>query len=205
MIRFAAYFEEALAALWNQRVRSVLTMLGMIVGSASIIAVFGISRAATTGITATFASFGVLPIYLSVDRSQDYPDRAAMQERDAQTVATALGSRAIAVYPFWQRIYPVAFGNVRDYENVATDGGYHNDSLVMAEGREIDDADVASAARVCVMTADLARKYFGDGTAVGKFVRINGSRYEVVGVYADIKGTFLNTLAGSGFLVPYTT
>jgi putative ABC transport system permease protein len=203
--RFLSYFQEALATLWNQRVRSALTMLGMVIGSASIIAVFGISRAATSGIEATFASFGSLPVYIAVDRSQDHPGRAAMQERDAQSVAAALGSTAIAVYPFWQRLYRVAFGNVDGYENVASDGGYHNDSLVMAEGRKLDDADVDAAARVCVMTADLARKYFGAQTALGKLIRINGTRYEVVGVYADVKGTLLNTLAGSGILIPYTT
>jgi putative ABC transport system permease protein len=200
-----SYFEEAAAALWRNRVRSILTMLGMIIGSASIIAVFGISRAATSGITGTFASFGQLPVFVAPDPSQDDPARAALHYRDAAALAEALGDRAAAVYPNWQRTYQVSYGNVRDYENVVIDGGYHTDTLKMAAGRKIDADDVASAARVCVMTSDLAQKYFGSAPAVGNFLHVNGTRCQVVGVYADIKGSFMNALAGSGIVLPYTT
>jgi putative ABC transport system permease protein len=200
-----AYAQEALASLWRNRVRSILTVLGMIIGSSSIIAVFGISRAAASGITGTFASFGQLPVLVSVNTSQDNPQQAAIAFRDVATVADALGDSAAAVYPTWDREFQVAFGNVHDFEDVSTDGSYHTDSLTMSEGRKISAEDVASGARVAVMTADLGRKYMGGEPAVGQFIRIKGQRYEVVGVYADIKGSFMNSLAGSGIVLPYTT
>lgn len=206
MTHFLAYLDEAVAALWRNRVRSVLTMLGMIIGSASIIAVFGISRAATSGITSTFASLGVLPVSVSVDNSQDYPGRAAIRYRDAASVAAALGSQAANVQPSWQRTMRVAVGNVHDYESVVSDAGYHDDTFPLLGGREIDQSDVDSAARVAVITADLARKYFPHGPAVGSYIRVSGGRYLIVGVYADIKGSFLNSLlASSTVLIPYTT
>jgi putative ABC transport system permease protein len=203
MTYLLSYLEEAVAALWRNRVRSVLTMLGMIIGSASIIAVFGISRAATSGITGTFASFGEQPIDISVDNSQDIPSLAAMQYRDSASVAEALGDRAKDVEPSWSRTFKVAFGDVHDYETVSTKGPYVNDDLAMSEGRKIGPADVDSAAPVCVMTEDLSRKYFKGQPAVGNFLRINGTRCEVVGVYADVKGSFFsgNTLLA----LPYTT
>ncbi|HZZ00903.1 MAG TPA: ABC transporter permease [Candidatus Baltobacteraceae bacterium] len=205
MSRLLAYLDEALASIWRNRTRSILTMLGMIIGSASIIAVFGISRAAATGISSTFSSFGQLPVFVSVDPSQEYPQQAAIQYRDAATVAAALGDRAAAVLPNWQRTYEVSVGNVHDDESVSSDGPYHTDSLVMAEGRKIDASDVDNAARVCVMTSDLARKYFGDEPALGKFMRVKGERCAVLGVYADIKGSFMNSLVGNGIVLPYTT
>ncbi len=201
-----SYLEEAVAALWRNRVRSALTMLGMIIGSSSIIAVFGISRAATSGITGTFASFGELPVFVSVDPSQDFPARAAIHYRDAAAVAEALGDRAVDVEPSWQRTYAVSFGKVHDYESVVAHGGYNNDSLAMSEGRKFTDADVSSGAHVCLMTSDLARKYFGDAPAVGNFLRVNGDRCQVVGVYADIKGSFLNSVvSNTAVTLPYTT
>ncbi len=205
-MRFLAYFEEALASLWRNRVRSILTMLGMIIGSASIIAVFGISKAATSGIAATFASFGQFPVVTFVDGSQDYPDQAQIYYRDVAPVAAQLGTRAAYVMPDWTRTYPVAAGNVRDYVTVSVDSDYITDTLKLAAGRRFDRADVADAARVCEITGDLATKFFGSTPAVGNYLRINGGRYRVVGVFADIKGSFFNSLGGSSTInIPWTT
>jgi putative ABC transport system permease protein len=201
-----AYVEEAIAALWRNRVRSALTMLGMIIGSASIIAVFGISRAATSGITGTFASFGVLPVYINVDESQDDPVAAGIQYRDVAAVRDALSDSAVDVGPIWTRTYEVAAGNTHDYEQVTSLDGYNNDSLAMAEGRKIDQNDVDRAAQVCTLTADLARKYFGNGPASGRYLRVGGNRCEVVGVYSDIKGSFMSAIfSNSSVYLPSST
>ncbi|MDQ2865056.1 MAG: ABC transporter permease [Candidatus Eremiobacteraeota bacterium] len=204
MTRFTAYLEEALASLWRNRVRSILTMLGMIIGSASIIAVFGISKAATSGIAATFTSFGTQPVIVQVDQSQDYPLLAQIQYRDAATVSEALGGAAEQVLPQWNRTMQVTTNLKTDYISTQADGGSHHDALLMAQGRKIDSDDVANAAHVCVVTLDIAREFFTDG-AVGKYLRINGGRYEVIGVYADIKGSFLSSIASSTVALPYTT
>jgi putative ABC transport system permease protein len=205
MTYLLSYLEEAIAALWRNRVRSALTMLGMIIGSASIIAVFGISRAATSGITSTFASFGTFPVFVGVDNSQNDPTIAAMHYRDVAVVSEALGDRAADIIPFWQRNYLVAVGNTHDYESVQDQSGLQTDTLAMSEGRKLDQGDAASAARVCVMTQDLATKYFHGAPAVGSYLRINGDRCQVVGVYADIKGSFLNNANSATIFVPTTT
>ncbi|MBV8332307.1 MAG: ABC transporter permease [Candidatus Eremiobacteraeota bacterium] len=205
MSTLLSYAQEAIASLWRNRVRSILTMLGMIIGSSSIIAVFGISRAATSGITGTFSSFGQAPVFVGVDPSQDDPARAALHERDVVTVTDALGETAASVQPTWQRTLEVASDTKHDFESVSTDGSYHTDSLEMSEGRKLSDDDVNGAARVAVITADIERKYFGDSPALGNYLRIKGNRYEIVGVYADIKGSFFNSIAGGGVVLPYTT
>ncbi len=205
MTYLLSYLEEAIAALWRNRVRSALTMLGMIIGSASIIAVFGISRAATSGITSTFASFGTFPVFIAVDNSQNDPAIAAMHYRDVAVVKEALGDRAADVMPFWQRTYQVAVGNTHDYESVQDQSGLQTDTLAMSEGRKLNQDDEASAARVCVMTQDLATKYFHGAPAVGNDLRINGDRCRVVGVYADIKGSFLNNANSETIYIPTTT
>ncbi|HEY9085307.1 MAG TPA: ABC transporter permease [Candidatus Tyrphobacter sp.] len=206
MNRILAYLEEAVASLWRNRMRSLLTMLGMIIGSASIITVFGISRAATSGISSTFASFGQEPLLILPDQAQDYPQIAQIQYRDIQKVSTALGDLAVSVMGQWQQTIRITFGNKQDYISAFQVGAYQPDALVMSQGRKIDAQDVASAARVCVLTSDVDRTFFGSAPAVGSIVRINGTPCEVVGVYADIKGSLFNSLAGSGSVgMPYTT
>jgi putative ABC transport system permease protein len=204
--RLLAYLDEAIASLWRNRMRSALTMLGMIIGSASIIAVFGISRAATSGIASTFTSFGTFPIIVQPDPAQDYPALAQIQYRDTSTVANALQGFDVYVIPEWNRTLLTTFGSVRDYPTIVTNSGFHDDGLAMQEGRKISQQDVDSAAHVAVITADLAAEYFPNEQAVGNDLRINGGRYRVVGVYANVKGSFLNALVGSSTVaVPYTT
>ncbi len=206
MTRFFAYFEEALASLWRNRVRSALTMLGMIIGSASIITVFGISKAATSGIAASFASFGQQPAVIFADPSQLYPSIAQIHYRDIAAVRDALGDRARAVTPQWNTSVKVSAGAITEHVNATQDGSYHADGLTMAEGHKFTVDEVEGAQRVVVITHDLAKKFFGDAPALGRELRINGIRFKVVGVYGDISGSLFNSLAGSStVLVPYTT
>jgi ABC-type antimicrobial peptide transport system permease subunit len=204
MTRFLAYAGEAALSLWRNRTRSVLTTLGMIIGTASIIAVFGISKGASSGISATISSFGTSPVFIQVDPTQNYPQYAQIQYRDATSVREALGPRAKYVMPFYLRNWLVRYGNTKHVEAIGA-GGYDDSTIVMKEGRRINEEDVASGARVCVITADVARTFFGTGTALGKTLTVSGNRFEVVGVYPDLNGSFFNAVAGSNTVaIPYS-
>jgi putative ABC transport system permease protein len=204
--RIFAYLAEAGISLWRNKGRTVLTMLGMIIGTSSIITVFGLSKAATSGIDATFASFGSIPVSAQVDDSQPYPDRAQLRYTDASAVAADLGSLVKEVQPDWTRTWKVQAGKVSDYLNVSTTGPYQDDSLKMNEGRKIGQDDVDSAARVVAVSQSVADKYFPHQPAVGRVLDINGNRYQIVGVYAPFTSPLLTSLAGSDYLViPYST
>ena len=205
MTRILAYVGEAAAALWRNRTRSILTMLGMIIGTSSIIAVFGISRGATSGIAATISSFGASPIFVAVDPTQDYPQYAQMQYRDVAEVQTELGSLADYVIPFYQRTWQVRYGGKQEYESVQADGDRY-DTVPVSQGRHITLDDVQSAARVALLTPDVAKTLFGNVPATGKDVRINGGRFTVIGVYSALNGSFFNAIAGSNTVaIPYST
>ena len=206
MTRILAYLAEAVASLWRNKVRTALTMLGMIIGTSSIIAVFGLSRAATSGIEGTLDSFGTIPITVQVDASQNYPDRAQLRYSDAARLQEDLGDQVHEVQPTWTRTWKVAYGKTSDYYSVGTVGKFQDDSLVMAEGRKITSDDVDSAARVVALSQSVANKFFPQGGAVGHVLTINGARYEIVGVYAPIKSPLLNSIAGADFIaIPFST
>ncbi|MBV8639597.1 MAG: ABC transporter permease [Candidatus Eremiobacteraeota bacterium] len=206
MTRVVAYLGEAVASLWRNKVRSALTMLGMIIGTSSIIAVFGLSKAATSGIEGTLNSFGTFPITAQVDATQDYPDRAQIRYSDAARLAADLGDRVHEVQPSWTRTWKVTYGTTSDYYEVGTTGVFQDDSLQMSEGRKIDAQDVQSAARVVAISQTVADKFFPNGGAVGHVLTMNANRYLIVGVYAPIKSPLLTSLGGSDFIaVPYST
>ena len=99
--RLVAYGREALEALWRNRGRSFLTMLGMIVGTSSVIAVLGIGRAASGGITTQLQAFGDPGFIVNVNQQQDDPASAGLQFRDARVVATRNPDVLEHVFPIY--------------------------------------------------------------------------------------------------------
>jgi putative ABC transport system permease protein len=204
--RLLGYIPEAFAAIWRNRTRSILTMLGMIIGTASIIAVLGISRAAAGGITGTLNSFGDQGISINVDPNGDDPRASAIQYRDARIIASDLGPMLDHIEPAYQRAYTLRAGGVTTTTTVVSGSEIHRDSLLLSEGRRLDRADVAGAAHVCLLTGPLADHLFGGVSALGRVVTVSGTRCTVVGVYAQIKGGLFNSIGGNEAIeLPYTT
>ena len=206
MTRIFAYLAEAGISLWRNKGRTILTMLGMIIGTSSIITVFGLSKAATSGIDATFASFGSIPVAAMVDDSQPYPDRAQLHFSDAAAIEADLGSLIKGVQPDWQRTWKVTGGKTSNYYSVSTTGPYQDDSLKLNAGRKISAADVDAAARVVAISQSVADKFFPNQSAIGRDLDMNGARYQIVGVYAPLTSPLLTSIAGSDYIViPDTT
>ena len=206
MNRLFAYAGEAFRSIWLNRTRSILTMLGMIIGTSSVIAVLGVSHAASSGINGTISSFGVLPVQVSVDQNQDDPAMAALQYRDVASIRGAAPDLVAEAEPSYFANYKVSANRVHESEQVVSASGYHPDSLSMHAGRRLTDEDTQSAAHVATMSLDLAQKFFPAGSAIGNFIDINGTRFEIVGVYDPLKGSLFNSGGGNTFMeIPYTT
>jgi putative ABC transport system permease protein len=204
--RLRAYTGEAFAAIWRNRTRSVLTMLGMIIGTASIISVLGISRAASGGIKATISSFGDAGIVVSVDPNQDDPSRAQVQFRDIPRLES-MTSGTIAVYvPNLNATYRLRANGIAYETTVSSQTDYATDNLQTREGRRMSHDDVASAAHVALLSHPLARRFFGDAPAVGRVIRVGGSRFTIVGIYADFQSSLIANIGGGDYIeIPYST
>jgi len=203
--RLFAYIREAFEAIWRNRVRSALTMLGMIIGTASIIGVLGVSKAMSGGITNQLNDFGDQGISIQVDSNQNDPQAAAIQYRDIDIIRNAVGSKLNHIEPGYQRMYSIRAGKIAYGSFTASTSDYQTDSLTLREGRRIDAADVLGGAHVCVITSPLADKFFPGATATGQVVRIGGSRFIIIGVYAQLKGGFFASVGGEFAAIPYTT
>ena len=206
MSRFAAYAREAFEAIWRNRTRSLLTMLGMIIGTASIIAVLGLSRAASGGIKATIDSFGDYGLVISVDNNQDDVKGAMMDFRDVPVLRAATASTIEDLVPNLNATYRLRANGVSYETNVTSQTDLYTDTLTVREGRRIDREDVASAARVVLISHPLARRFFGDAPAAGALMRIGGARFTIIGVYNDLQAGLLSNLGGADYVeIPYTT
>jgi len=204
--RIAAYAAEALESIWSNRLRSLLTILGMIVGTAAIIAVLGTSRAAQAGIASTLGGFGDPGVFVTVDPQSDDPNAAHIQYRDAVSVVESNVQTISRAYPVYQRSYQLEANGVRYDTFAVSSSGHVVDKLALSSGRRIDPRDVQSAAHVALITQDLADHFFRGEDATGSEIRIRGSRFRIIGVYAHGASALSTTLAGSEYAeLPYTT
>jgi len=204
--RLAAYVGEALEAIWRNRTRSLLTMLGMIIGTSSIIAVLGLSRAASGGIKATIDSFGSAGLVISVDNNQDDIRSAAIEFRDLPALTAATAGTVAYLEPDLNATYNLRANGISYETTVQSQTDVINDTLTLHEGRRIDHDDVASAAHVALLSHPLAQRFFGDAPAAGQMIRIGGSRFIIVGVYDDFKSGLISNLTGGDYIeIPYTT
>jgi putative ABC transport system permease protein len=206
MRRTLAYIHEAFEAIWRNRVRSLLTMLGMIIGTASIIGVLGMSKAASGGIATTLGSFGDPGIIVAVDPNGDDPAAAQIAPHDLATLAEATKGVVQRIVPNYNATYDLRSNGISYDTTVSSQEGTPNDSLTLHAGRRIDAQDVASAAHVTLLSQPLYRRFFGERPAVGEILRIGGSRFRIIGVYDEFKSSLLNTIAGGDYIeIPYST
>ena len=206
MSRILAYAREALDAIWRNRARSVLTMLGMIIGTASVIAVLGIGHAASSGINGQLDAFGNPGFIVAVDPKQDDPAAAQIQYRDIVTLANQNDATLRYLFPNFQRTYHIK-GNGVDYVGAVTSQqGVVFDTLTLHEGRRIDQNDIDTAAHVALVSQALERRLYGGGSALGTIVRVDGVRFRIVGVYDELKAGIFNNVGQSDYIeIPYST
>lgn len=206
MSRILAYAREALEAIWRNRARSVLTMLGMIIGTASVIAVLGIGHAASSGINGQLDAFGNPGFIVAVDPKQDDPAAAQIQYRDIVTLANQNDATLRYLFPNFQRTYHIK-GNGVDYVGAVTSQqGVVFDTLTLHEGRRIDQNDIDTAAHVALVSQALERRLYGSESALGTVVRVDGVRFRIVGVYDELKAGIFNNVGQSDYIeIPYST
>jgi len=205
--RLLAYAAEAVDALWRNRGRSLLTMLGMIIGTGSVIAVLGLANAASNGIAASLGAFGNPGFFVSVDPKQDDPLSAQIQYRDAASVAADNPDLFAYVFPDFQRNYDIRTEGESFVTAVTSADQVTFDSLTLREGRRIGPQDVDGNARVCLISQPLEERMFGPGSyALGRVIRIDGVRFRVIGVYDALKASIFNTAGQSEYIeIPHST
>jgi putative ABC transport system permease protein len=206
-------FEETFTSIRANQARTGLTVLGIVIGIASVIVMLAIGNGAQSSIASSISALGsnILTITgggggrqggVSMGRSTQqtltYDDAKAIQEKIplAKEVSPETTSRSQIVADSANTNTSVV-GVVPAYETAH--------SVIMSEGNFVTDQQYRSAARVAVLGPTTRDDLFGvGGDAVGKEIRINGSRFTVVGVTTP-KG-------GSGFgnqddriFIPLTT
>ncbi len=208
----------ALAAIWAHKLRSVLTLLGMIIGVTAVVVVVSLIQGFNVYIDEKIAGIGAKSF--SVQRFNPFEDF-----KDTDTIAAAqrrnkdltmedfeyLKSRATLIGRIGAKARPSRAQVKRGteiLEEVQVDGATpiiaDIENLDIAEGRFFAEAENESGMRVAYIGADVANKLFPTGSAVGQEIVIRGVPYRVIGV-ATAKGTVFGIPQDMFITIPLKT
>jgi putative ABC transport system permease protein len=181
-------FFSALDAISAHKLRSILTMLGVIIGVAAVIALMAIGNGVQESITGEITSIGTNLISVTPDRenSGGYP---ALSLEDVAALSNPVEAPAIAaVAASVQGNREVVYGaNSASTTVTGVTENYLkvNNLADFQAGDGITRNDVVTKARVAVLGAGVTGDLFDGENPIGRQIKIDGSAYEVVGVLAE--------------------
>ena len=202
----------ALRALTRNKLRAFLTMLGIIIGVAAVIAMVAIGEGAKATIRAQIASLGTNVLIIMPGTSNQGGVRAGfgsvntLVDGDARAIIGEIRSVAY-VSPVLRRPEQLVAGNLNWgtlAQGVAPEFQHIRDWEI-SEGRFLHDGDMESAAKVVVLGETVVRNLFGNDDPIDAVVRIRNIPFRVVGVLAPKGQTGQGTDQDDTVMVPYTT
>jgi putative ABC transport system permease protein len=181
----------ALSRLRTSRTRAALTMLGVVIGVASVVALVGVGQGTTANITSRLAGLGTNLLTISPTNGSN---GAGLTVEDATAVAGVAGVAAVA--PELQTSATIVVGTKSTTTSiVGTSADYATvRAFDVWQGTFLTDAAVEQGLRVAVLGATTATDLGLDATAIGSSVSIGGLPFEVIGI--------LQPKGGSGFQNP---
>ncbi|MEM9092287.1 MAG: ABC transporter permease [Cyanobacteria bacterium P01_F01_bin.53] len=186
----------AIKTLTANKMQSALTMLGIIIGNASVIAMVAAGEAAQGFVTAQFESLGSNLLFITPGDAQRGPIAGSAQA-DTLTLADAeaitqevLAVSAIA--PQKSKRFRITQGATETQANITgtTPELQTIRDIQMAQGQFLSPIDVQTNARVAALGSETAQTLFGNQNPVGQTIRINNLSFTVSGVITERGSSF---------------
>jgi ABC-type antimicrobial peptide transport system, permease component len=212
-ISFIETLSIALKSLTANKLRSLLTALGIIIGVAAVVALMAIGQGSQSSITASIAANGANRLTIRSGASNSGGIRGAIGGSQTLTIKDAEALKKPNNAPSISAVSPEYNGNAQlvagsQNTNASVIGVEPAYTIVnnvsVAQGSFISDDDNTYTNSVVVLGANVAKTLFPTGDPIGQKVRIAGQQFEVVGV--------LTAKGGSGFgstddavMIPLTT
>ena len=200
----------ALSRLGSSRLRAALTMLGVIIGVASVVSLVAVGQGATSGVTKQLQGLGTNLLTVNPGATTTGFTRGAAGSANTLTIADALAIGALsgvaAVEPEVSTSQFVVAGSVNTTTTIlGTTGGYTQvRNFDVWQGATLNGAAVDEHLQVAVLGATTADDLGLTASSIGSTITIGGLPFKVVGIL-QAKGSTGPTSQDDQILVPYTT
>ncbi|GIH69168.1 ABC transporter permease [Sphaerimonospora thailandensis] len=192
-MRTAEALRMALEALRVNRLRTMLTMLGVIIGVLAVVILVAIGTGAKNAVEKEIAGLGsniilVVPGQVGLGA---VPTQSRLDLADVAYLRRVVGDPSKVTVAV-NSGEPVRMGRIEVFATITGTDEYMPGIFErpLHRGRYLSGTDVDTRRRVAVLGAEVARKLFGDVDPVGRQVAIAGVRFRVVGVYETVGSTF---------------
>jgi len=208
------FFDSVLMAvrsIFANRLRSALTMLGVVIGIASVIILVAIGEAAKVYVVAQVESWGIGPNVIQINPGKDQMDVSAMMNSKLR-VSDALQIKEKS--PSIDETLPIIMGGAKarygkKEHSVSqvwgvTDNYQKIFNHKLTSGKFFVKGDVDGRRSVCVLGKTVARKLFGNFDPIGERIKLTGRKFVVLGVFEE-KGKMLNFDMDDIVVIPITS
>lgn len=199
-IRLRFSMQMALHGVMSNPLRSVLTILGVTIGVASVVSLMGIGEGARTAVIAQFESLGSNVVMIkSTDELTDFEPDLAYELKDRVKTLTAMTPVAYGSANMkWRR----SRGTV-DIVGVNSQFPYIRDHTMVA-GNFFNEIQVENNSKVAVLGYNIANKLQGGRSPVGQTMTLDGYEYRIIGVLSA-KGDGKGEGIDNKIVIPYTS
>ena len=184
----------------NNKLRSALTMLGLVIGIASVIVLVGIGNGTSEDVTSQVSSLGTNVLTLNItssDYSLDYEDLDDI--RNIENVESLSPYKNVSA-----RVSRQTTSSSRANILAVTPDYMDILSLSISDGRLLSIIDLENYSKVCLIGNDISSDLFALDSPVGQTIKINGEDYTVVGVLTEVGSSF-GTNIDDVIIIPFTT
>jgi putative ABC transport system permease protein len=193
--------------LWANKLRSVLTVLGVVIGVTSTLVVVAAVQGYSVYVNNLLLGMGTNAVWVFPGRPPGYyetPGRSRLTLADIEEVERSCPAVARTA-PFLVRDVRVGYaGRDAKVEMQGTSPDFQSiRNFYVNAGRFFGPVEIKNRRRVCVLGREVLRNLEADDGLVGGYVTVNHQRFEVVGVLEE-KGSFLGRSLDNLVLVPYT-
>ncbi len=199
------YLEEAWRVLLANRVRSLLTTLGLIIGVGAVVAIQVLGNSMAGAVNGALGNFADNTFIIFPNATQRNVRQAAIRLSDLPALRQIPG--IVDALPIGQFQDIVRAGHNLARESIGAEGAIPFNNLPPLYGRIIDTDDVNLATDVCVLPYDAYTRLFPKGgNPVGQSIYVGSHRYLIIGVLTKPKQGFLNAnFGGGGISIPWST
>ncbi len=204
------YLLSAWQALISNKLRSFLTILGIVIGVGAVVFLVSFGRGQQAQMTTIFENMGANAIYVSGSTRQTMGavrPEGTLTVEDAEALINNNKAPAVAaVAPLYSKMLKTVYGNqIRTINTMGSTMAIQRIlNYIIAKGSFFNDEDIRRGTSVAILGDQAAKDLFGTINPVGETLRMGGRKFDVIGV-CEGRGGFMGGSADNFIMIPLST